>query len=146
MQAEGQEPGPPLPAGGEGPGVDSHLAAGALGTARGPLLAAAEVLALDDEEDDLEVFSKVRQRPPRRRRSGGLASTLPQRAPGEPGWLDGTGRDGTGKLRPGRRSRPLPARPSHTVPPGATGAPWRTGLPEGAGLPGTALGGALSPG
>ncbi|XP_031973929.1 sorting nexin-7 isoform X3 [Corvus moneduloides] len=58
MEAEGRVLGPPLPAGGEGPGADSHLAAGALGTARGPLLAAAEVLALDDEEDDLEVFSK----------------------------------------------------------------------------------------
>ncbi|KAF4789602.1 Sorting nexin-7 [Turdus rufiventris] len=58
MEAEGRVPGPALPAGGEGPGTDSHLAAGALGTARGPLLAAAEVLALDDEEDDLEVFSK----------------------------------------------------------------------------------------
>ncbi|RMC08456.1 hypothetical protein DUI87_14700 [Hirundo rustica rustica] len=58
MEAQGRVPGPPLPAGGEGPGADSHLAAGALGTAQGPLLAAAEVLALDDEEDDLEVFSK----------------------------------------------------------------------------------------
>ncbi|XP_066048482.1 sorting nexin-7 [Chamaea fasciata] len=58
MEAEGRVPGPPLPAGGEGPGAHSHLAAGVLGTARGPLLAAAEVLALDDEEDDLEVFSK----------------------------------------------------------------------------------------
>ncbi|XP_027507455.1 sorting nexin-7 isoform X1 [Corapipo altera] len=58
MEAEGRAPGSPLLAGGEGPGADSRPAAGAPGTARGPLIAAAEVLALDDEEDDLEVFSK----------------------------------------------------------------------------------------
>ncbi|XP_064284221.1 sorting nexin-7 [Passer domesticus] len=58
METEGRVPGPALPAGGERPGTDSQLPAGALGTAQGPLLAAAEVLALDDEEDDLEVFSK----------------------------------------------------------------------------------------
>lgn len=116
MEAEGRVPGPALPAGGEGPGTDSHLAAGALGTARGPLLAAAEVLALDDEEDDLEVFSKVRRRPPRRGWPGGLAGTLPQRAPG------GTGRDGTGGLRPGGDRGLCPPAPRTLGAPRAPGA------------------------
>lgn len=138
MEAEGRLPGLPFPAGGEGPGADLHLAAGALGTARGPLLAAAEVLALDDEEDDLEVFSKVRQRPPRVPphwgRPAGLAGTLPRRAPGEPGW-GGTGRAGPA---PPRAAIAASARPplARTVLPGASGAPWRAGLPEGTGLTG----------
>ncbi|KAK2540337.1 Snx7 [Columba guinea] len=60
MEAEGRVPGPPLPPpspGGRG-GAGAEPPAGAPGAARGPLLAAADVLALDDEEDDLEVFSK----------------------------------------------------------------------------------------
>ncbi|KAM9621057.1 sorting nexin-7 isoform 2-T2 [Morphnus guianensis] len=63
MEAEGRVLGPPLPppslgSGGEAE-ADPDPPAGSPGAARGPLLAAAaEVLALDDEEDDLEVFSK----------------------------------------------------------------------------------------
>ncbi|NXE17538.1 SNX7 protein, partial [Ardeotis kori] len=61
MEAEGRVPGPPLPPpspgsrGGAEPPAEPP--AGAPGAAQGPLLAA-EVLSLDDEEDDLEVFSK----------------------------------------------------------------------------------------
>lgn len=111
MEAEGRVLGPPLPppslgSGGEaGAEAKADPPAGSPGAARGALLAAAaaEVLALDDEEDDLEVFSKVRRRPPfpgsgraapRRARDGllaapSLAGTSPCRAPGA--W----GRDGT---------------------------------------------------
>lgn len=66
MEAEGRVPGPllsqPAPAGGGGAEADRSL--GVPRGVREPLVAAAEVLALDDEEDDLEVFSKVRQRSP----------------------------------------------------------------------------------
>ncbi|XP_040420744.1 sorting nexin-7 isoform X3 [Cygnus olor] len=58
MEAEGRVPGPPPlpPAGG---GIGAELPAIPPGAARAPLLGApAEVLELDDEEDDLEVFSK----------------------------------------------------------------------------------------
>ncbi|XP_040465875.1 sorting nexin-7 isoform X2 [Falco naumanni] len=65
MEAEGRVPGPPLPppspGSGGGAGARADAPAGAPGAARGPPLAAAaaaEVLSLDDEEDDLEVFSK----------------------------------------------------------------------------------------
>ncbi|XP_052657787.1 sorting nexin-7 isoform X4 [Harpia harpyja] len=67
MEAEGRVLGPPLPPPSLGSGGDAGAEAeadpdppaGSPGAARGPLLAAAaEVLALDDEEDDLEVFSK----------------------------------------------------------------------------------------
>ncbi|XP_071607007.1 sorting nexin-7 isoform X7 [Heliangelus exortis] len=65
MEAEGRVAGPLLPlpfpsaGGGAGTAAEADSPAGAPGAARGPLLAAAaEVLALDDEEDDLEVFSK----------------------------------------------------------------------------------------
>ncbi|XP_037259532.1 sorting nexin-7 isoform X2 [Falco rusticolus] len=63
MEAEGRVPGPPLPppspGSGGGAGARADAPAGAPGAARGPpLAAAAEVLSLDDEEDDLEVFSK----------------------------------------------------------------------------------------
>ncbi|OXB81494.1 UNVERIFIED_CONTAM: hypothetical protein H355_004400 [Colinus virginianus] len=56
MEAEGRVPGPTLPpAGGGGP----EPLAGSPGVARAPpLTAPAEVLEFDDEEDDLEVFSK----------------------------------------------------------------------------------------
>ncbi|NWX08937.1 SNX7 protein, partial [Caloenas nicobarica] len=54
MEAEGRVPGPPLPP----PSPGGRGGAGAEPPAGAPLLAAADVLALDDEEDDLEVFSK----------------------------------------------------------------------------------------
>ncbi|XP_054021022.1 sorting nexin-7 isoform X2 [Dryobates pubescens] len=61
MEAEGRESAPslPQPAPGDEGGAEADATAGAPCGVRGPLLAAAEVLALDDEEDDdLEVFSK----------------------------------------------------------------------------------------
>ncbi|XP_032047779.1 sorting nexin-7 isoform X1 [Aythya fuligula] len=65
MEAEGRVPGPPPPpplppaGGGSGAGAGAELPASTPGAARVPLLGApAEVLELDDEEDDLEVFSK----------------------------------------------------------------------------------------
>jgi len=61
MEAEGRAPGPTLPPAG-GRGLE-HLA-GVPGATPTPLLtASAEVLEFDDEEDDLEVFSKVRPCP-----------------------------------------------------------------------------------
>ncbi|XP_068025288.1 sorting nexin-7 [Melanerpes formicivorus] len=61
MEAEGRESAPslPQPAPGDGGGAEADATAGAPCGVRGALLPAAEVLALDDEEDDdLEVFSK----------------------------------------------------------------------------------------
>ena len=70
-------------AGGESPGVDAPL----LGSSGSSTLLQAEVLDLDEDEDDLEVFSKVRAAAAR---PGKVPSQLQELAPrcgGRPGAL-----------------------------------------------------------